>query len=100
MRFNFVILLAIYIASSTDGGLASQPRSPFLLECRIPAPDNSSLSLNQSVNETGEEMLEQLELEGRCFVACATNYSNEVMKIPIGIVLLFNMGLDSHQESE
>ena len=75
MSFNFV-LLAISITFSTDAsGLAS---SPFLLECRV--PNNSSL--NQSVNAENftQEEIERLELEGRCFLACATqeNYSTEV----------------------
>ena len=51
-------------------------QTPFLLECRVPA--NSSLdSIN--VNLTAEER-EIVEIEGRCFLACATQdqYMNQV----------------------
>ena len=74
MTFNVVILLVIII-SSTDGELAASDL-PFLLECRIPS---DSVSLNQSVIDTESGLLsqkdmEQLELEGRCFLGCATEY--------------------------
>ena len=51
-------------------------QTPFLLECRVPA--NSSVdSIN--VNLTPEER-EIVEIEGRCFLACATQdqYMNQV----------------------
>ena len=50
--------------------------TPFLLECRIPT-NSSHGSIN--VNLTQEER-EQVEIEGRCFLACATHYKyiNEV----------------------
>ena len=71
MSINFV-LLAISITFSTV--LAS---SPFLLECRI--PHNSSLNQSVNVESLTHEEIEQLELEGRCFLACVTEYySTEV----------------------
>ena len=80
MSFNFVLLAVIV---STYGGLAVS--SPFLLECRI--PQNSSLDSVNVLNLTQEER-EQLEIEGRCFLACATeHYSKEVIyTLPIMIL--------------
>ena len=81
MSFNFVLLAVIV---STYGGLAVS--SPFLLECRI--PQNSSLDSVTVRNLTQEER-EQLEIEGRCFLACATErYSNEVIStVPTMIII-------------
>ena len=52
------------------------PDPPFLLECRIPA--NASLN-SINVNLTQEER-EIVELEGRCFLICATHnqYASQV----------------------
>ena len=80
MNFNAAILLAIII-SSTDGGLAASD-PPFLLECRIPS---DSASLNQSVIDAESGLLsrkdmEQLELEGRCFLGCAIEYYSDQVR--------------------
>ena len=59
-------------------------QTPFLLECRVPA--NSSLdSIN--VNLTAEER-EIVEIEGRCFLACATQdqYMNQVKQLTMIVV--------------
>ena len=66
MSFN--LILAIIALSAIDGVLAS---SKFLLECRIPDDSRASLESALNVNLTQEER-EQLEIEGRCFLACAT----------------------------
>ena len=61
------------------------PDPPFLLECRTPA--NASLdSIN--VNLTQEER-DIVELEGRCFLACATHnqYTNEVKQLTRILIL-------------
>ena len=51
-------------------------QAPFLLECRIPE-DSSLDSIN--VNLTQEDM-EQLKIEGQCFLACATlRYNDQVI---------------------
>lgn len=77
--FAFVIAPRLAIINGNIGsvaGLWDNDLTPFLLECRI--PENSSLdSIN--VNLTQEES-EQLEIEGRCFLACATHnqYTNQV----------------------
>ena len=71
--------IAIINGIGSGAGLLSDGiQSPFLLECRI--PDNSSLdSIN--VNLTQEER-EIVDIEGRCFVACAASdkYRNEVRR--------------------
>ena len=54
---------------SGAGLLSDDSQTPFLLECRI--PDNSSLdSIN--VNLTQEERA-RVDIEGRCFMACAAS---------------------------
>ena len=65
MSFN--LILAVITLSAIGSVLAS---STFLLECRIPDND-SSLKSALNVNLTQEERA-QLEIEGRCFLACAT----------------------------
>ena len=52
------------------------PEPPFLLECRIPA--NASLdSINVDLTQEEREIV---ELEGRCFLICATHnqYTSQV----------------------
>ena len=81
MIFNVAIVLAIII-SSTNGELAESDPA-FLLECRIPRDSAASLN-NQSIIDAESGLLsqkdmEQLELEGRCFLGCATeHYSDQV----------------------
>ena len=79
--FALVAIIAPRVAIGSGAGLLSDDtQTPFLLECRI--PDNSSLdSIN--VNLTQEER-EVVDIEGRCFVACATSdkYRNEVIRRP------------------
>ena len=92
MTFNVVILLgAVYIISSTDGGLAESAPA-FLLECRIPSDSAASLN-NQSVIDAESGLLsqkdmEQLELEGRCFLGCATEHYSDQVNIVIEIKLM------------
>ena len=62
------LLLIIISASSGVINLSHATESLFLLECRVP---NSSFSESIYVNLTQEER-EELKVEGRCFLACAT----------------------------
>ena len=72
----FFLLLAVITASPGLIILSNSTRTPFLLECRV--PDNSSLD-SVNVNLTQEDM-EQLKIEGRCFLACATlRYNDQVI---------------------
>ena len=76
MKF-FLLIFAVVTASP---GLMIQfsnaTQTPFLLECRI--PDSSSLdSINVNL---AQEEIEQLKIEGRCFLACATlRYNDQVI---------------------
>ena len=82
MIFNVAIVLAIIISSAINGGLAESDPA-FLLECRIPHDSAASLN-NQSIIDAESGLLsqkdmKQLELEGRCFLGCATeHYSDQV----------------------
>ena len=73
------LLMLAFFTSITCNGNAVTQTSEF--ECRI--PDNSSIddSMNVHVN-LSEEEFELLQIEGRCFLLCATKvYStNEVNK--------------------
>ena len=66
MKFVIVIITVGYYLMIVSDVVYNQ--APFLLECRI--PEDSSLNNSIRVNLTEEEK-EQLDLEGRCFLACA-----------------------------
>jgi hypothetical protein len=87
MRLN-ICFFALFIAprfaiiSGTGSGGADlrndsdATQTPFLLECRTPA--NASLdSINVNLTQEDREIV---DLEGRCFLACATQnqYTNQV----------------------
>ena len=85
MIFNVAIVLAIII-SSTNGGLAESDPA-FLLECRIPHDSVASLN-NQSIIDAesvplSQKDMERLELEGRCFLGCATEHYSDQVNRPI-----------------
>lgn len=97
MRLNICFFALVIIAprvaiiAGTGSGEAdlrnsdATPEPPFHLDCRIPA--NASLdSIN--VNLTQEER-EIVELEGRCFLVCATHnqYTNQVKQLTMIVAL-------------
>ena len=85
----FVAVIAPRIAiingnSGADFWNSDATQTPFLLECSVPA--NSSVdSIN--VNLTAEER-KIVEIEGRCFLACATQdqYMNQVKQLTMIVV--------------
>ena len=93
MIFNVAIVLAIII-SSTNGGLTESDPA-FLLECRIPRDSAASLN-NQSIVDAESGLLsqkdmEQLELEGRCFLGCVTERYSDQVNRPIIIEIKLMM---------
>ena len=75
-----ILMLAAFVSITCYGNAASKTSE---FECKL--PDNSSMdhSMNVHVN-LSEGELEILQIEGRCFLSCATEiYSNEVNNIKL-----------------
>ena len=88
-----LLILTVYLSITCNGNIASETSG---FECRI--PDNSSIDypINVHVN-LSEEEFDLLQIEGRCFLFCATEkYSNEVNNINFISILLTYQYLFSH----
>lgn len=75
-KVTAISMLVLGVATTVIGTRAtSNQGSSFLLECRIP---ESTLSHSHEPNpkNLNEEETSQLLMEGRCFLACASEHYN------------------------